>query len=104
MKNVNVSGTGVWLSGGNISSGSPGGLQMFPVENTSIWQANLALPPNSAFTYKFRNGYYPESWSNGWEVINGDCVTGQYDDRFLNVGKVDSLLTAVCFGECLECE
>jgi len=104
MKNVNVSGTGVWLSGGNISSGSPGGLQMFPVENTSIWQANLALPPNSAFTYKFRNGYYPGSWSNGWEVINGDCVTGQYDDRFLNVGKVDSLLTAVCFGECLECE
>jgi len=104
MKNETVSGTGVWLSGGNISSGSPAGLQMVPVENTNIWQTILTLPPNSSYTYKFRNGYFPGSWSGGWEVITSDCSVGQYNDRALEIGEVDSLLTAVCFGECVECE
>ena len=104
MKNETVSGTGVWLSGGNISSGSPGGIQMFPLENTNIWQTTLTLPPNSSYTYKFRNGYFPESWSGGWEVISSDCGVGQYNDRALEIGEADSLLTAVCFGECAECE
>ena len=104
MKNETVSGTGVWLSGGNISSGSPGGIQMVPLENTNIWQTTLTLPPNSSYTYKFRNGYFPESWSGGWEVISSDCGVGQYNDRALEIGEVDSLLTAVCFGECAECE
>ena len=104
MKNETVSGTGVWLSGGNISSGSPGGIQMVPLENTNIWQTTLTLPPNSSYTYKFRNGYFPGSWSGGWEVISSDCGVGQYNDRALEIGEVDSLLTAVCFGECAECE
>ena len=104
MKNETVSGTGVWLSGGNISSGSPGGIQMVPLENTNIWQTTLTLPPNSSYTYKFRNGYFPGSWSGGWEVISSDCGVGQYNDRALEIGEADSLLTAVCFGECAECE
>ena len=104
MKNETVSGTGVWLSGGNISSGSPGGIQMVHLENTNIWQTTLTLPPNSSYTYKFRNGYFPGSWSGGWEVISSDCGVGQYNDRALEIGEVDSLLTAVCFGECAECE
>ena len=41
MKNENISGTGVWLSGGNISSGQPGGLQMQVQENSDVWQTTL---------------------------------------------------------------
>ena len=67
MKNETVNGTGVWLSGGSISSGQPGGLQMQPVSDTYIWQTTLTLPPNSSYTYKFRNGFYPDTWSGGWE-------------------------------------
>ena len=104
MKNETVNGTGVWLSGGNISSGQPGGLQMQPVSDTSIWQTILTLPPNSSYTYKFRNGFYPETWSGGWESLSGDCSTGQHNDRSLSVGISDTTLQAVCFGECIKCE
>ena len=104
MENMNVSGTGVWLSGGNISSGSPGGLQMQPTENSGIWETTLTLPPNSTFTYKFRNGYFSQSWSGGWESLSSDCGTGQHSDRFLSVGISDTTLQAVCFGECVKCE
>ena len=104
MKNETVNGTGIWLSGGNISSGQPGGLQMQPVSDTSIWQTTLTLPPNSSYTYKFRNGFYPETWSGGWESLSGDCGTGQHNDRSLSVGISDRTLQAVCFGECIKCE
>ena len=104
MENETVSGTGLWLSGGSISSGYPGGLQMEAVEQTSLWEVTLILPPNSDHTYKFRNGYYPETWSGGWESLNGDCGTGQHNDRFLSVGIQDTVLQAVCFGECTACE
>jgi len=103
MKNETISGTGVWLSGGSISSGQPGGLQMQPVDDTNIWETTLALPPNSSYTYKFRNGFYPETWSGGWESLSGDCGTGQHNDRSLSVGISDTTLQAVCFGECIKC-
>jgi hypothetical protein len=104
MKNETVSGTGVWLSGGNISSGQPGGLQMQAVSDTSIWQTTLALPPNSSYMYKFRNGFYPDTWSGGWESLSGDCGTGQHSDRSLSVGISDTTLQAVCFGKCIACD
>ena len=103
MKNETVNGTGVWLSGGSISSGQPGGLQMEPVNDTYIWQTTLTLPPNSSYTYKFRNGFYPDTWSGGWESLSGDCGTGQHSDRSLSVGISDTTLQAVCFGECIKC-
>ena len=104
MKNENISGTGVWLSGGNISSGQPGGLQMQVQENSDVWQTTLILPPNSEFTYKFRNGYQPNSWSGGWETPGVDCTIGQHNDRYLTVGLNDTTLTAVCFSECVLCD
>ena len=103
MKNETVSGTGVWLSGGSISSGQPGGLQMQPVDDTNIWETTLTLPPNSSYTYKFRNGFYPDTWSGGWESLSGDCGTGQHNDRTLSIGISDTTLQAVCFGECIKC-
>jgi len=104
MKDETVSGMGVWLSGGNISSGQPGGLEMQPVSDTSIWQTTLTLPPNSSYTYKYRNGYYPDTWSGGWESVPDDCGEGQYNDRALSVAQLDTMIAAVCFGSCSECD
>ena len=103
MRNVNVSGTGIWLSGGSISSANPGGIQMQPTSTDGLWEAQLTLPPNSNFTFKYRNGYFPGSWSQGWEVISGDCTTGQYNDRSVSIGVADTILPIVCFNECKEC-
>ena len=104
MKHETTSGTGVWLSGGNISSGQPGGLQMQPVDDTTIWEIILTLPPNSSYTYKYRNGHYPDTWSGGWESLSDECGTGQYNDRSLSIGVSDTTLAIVCFSECTVCD
>ena len=104
MKNETISGTGVWLSGGNISSGQPGGLQMQPVADTAIWEIILTLPPNSSYTYKYRNGHYPDNWSGGWESVPDDCGVGQYNNRSISVGESDTALPVVCFSGCIACE
>ena len=103
MQNVNVSGTGVWISGGSISSASPSGIQMQRSNTSGLWEAQLTLPPSSNFTYKFRNGYFPNSWSEGWEVISDNCAVGQYNDRSVSIGVADTTLPSVCFNMCAEC-
>ena len=104
MKNQIVSSSGVWLSGGNIGSGQPSGIQMHPLDNSSVWQVTLTLPPNSSYTYKFRNGYYHNSWSGGWETPDSDCGIDEYNNRFLSIGENDITLNPVCFGGCTICE
>ena len=104
MKNEVVSGTGLWLSGGNLSPSSKGGLQMYSNTDSTIWEIVLILPKNTNFTYKFRNGYYPDSWSGGWEILSDQCGSGEYNDRVLNIADQDTILVPVCFGECNTCE
>ena len=94
---------GVWISGGSISSASPGGIQMQPSNMPGLWETQLTLPPNSNFTFKYRNGYFPNSCSEGWEVISDNCTVGPYNDRIVYVGVVDTILSSVCFNECMEC-
>ena len=57
-----------------------------------------------SYTYKFRNGYFPNTWQGGWEVLEDYCSVGQHNDRSLTVSDMDTLLLPVCFGECLTCE
>ena len=104
MKNINVGGTGVYLSGGTIGSGSPGGIRMLQQEGTDIWFVDLSLPKNSTFTYKFRNGYFPTTWSGGWETVPNNCGTGQYNDRIVVTESVDTVLSLTCFNGCEECD
>ncbi|MAQ87133.1 MAG: hypothetical protein CMG23_02855 [Candidatus Marinimicrobia bacterium] len=104
MRNQIVSGTGVWLSGGNLSNGSPGGIQMYPISESTIWERTLILPKNSDFSYKFRNGLFPDSWSGGWEIINGECGFGEFSNRNISTSSQDTVLSIVCFGECDLCE
>ena len=104
MSNENISGSGVWLSGGDLGSGQPGGIQMLQSENPNIWQTTLTLAPNSNYTYKFRNGHFPNSWQGGWENVEDNCGFGEHNNRLLTVESTDTVLVAHCFGDCLECE
>ena len=104
MSNENVNGSGVWLSGGDLGSGQPGGIQMSMSENSNIWQTTLTLAPNASYTYKYRNGYFPNSWQGGWEDVEGNCGFGEHNNRLINIGSADTVLTAQCFGDCLTCE
>ena len=104
MSNENISGSGVWLSGGDLGSGQPGGIQMLQSENPNIWQTTLTLAPNSNYTYKFRNGHFPNSWQGGWENVEDNCGFGEHNNRLITVNSTDTVLVAHCFGNCLECE
>ena len=104
MSNENISGSGVWLSGGDLGSGQPGGIQMLQSENPNIWQTTLTLAPNSNYTYKFRNGHFPNSWQGGWENVEDNCGFGEHNNRLITVNSNDTVLVAHCFGNCLECE
>ena len=104
MSNENISGSGVWLSGGDLGSGQPGGIQMLQSENPNIWQTTLTLAPNSNYTYKFRNGHFPNSWQGGWENVEDNCGFGEHNNRLVTVNSADTVLVAHCFGDCLECE
>ncbi len=104
MSNENISGSGVWLSGGDLGSGQPGGIQMLQSENPNIWQTTLTLAPYSNYTYKFRNGHFPNSWQGGWENVEDNCGFGEHNNRLITVNSTDTMLVAHCFGDCLECE
>ena len=104
MKNENVNSTGVWLSGGNLGSGQPGGIQMTQSSDQNIWQTTLTLPPNSSYTFKYRNGYFPNSWQGGWEVLSNECGVGDHNDRSFSVSDTDTLLSPICFGDCVSCD
>ena len=104
MSNENISGSGVWLSGGDLGSGQPGGIQMLQSENPNIWQTTLTLAPNSNYTYKFRNGHFPNSWQGGWENVEDNCGFGEHNNRLITVNSTDTVLVAHCFGDCVKCE
>jgi len=98
-----VSGTGVWLSGGSIGAGQPGGIPMEDTDGDGIWSVTLTLPKGSVHTYKFRNGYFPDSWNGGWETVPGNCSGDEQNNRQLITPESDTILPPVCFGSCTNC-
>ena len=104
MRNETLVGAGVYLSGGTMGAGQPGGIAMSDEDSDGIWEVTLILPINTHYTYKFRNGYYPDDWSPGWESVPDECGEGPYNDRALLVGNSDTTLSVVCFNECTACE
>ena len=97
-------GTGVYISGGTIGSGFPGGVKMEDPEGDKIWSVTLSLPKSSVHTYKFRNGYFPETWSGGWEEVPNACSVDEYNNRQFIVAVADTILSPVCFGRCTDCD
>ena len=99
-----VSGTGIRLSGGSISAGQPGGTAMEDIDGDGIWSVTLSLPKESVHTYKYRNGYFPDSWESGWEMVPNECGGDEYNNRQFITTKTDTILPPVCFSACSDCD
>ena len=99
-----VSGDGdypaVYVSGGNLNG--PSGIEMTEGED-NLWTLTTTLNPGN-YTYKFRNGHFPNSWQGGWENVEDNCGFGEHNNRLITVNSTDTVLVAHCFGNCLECE
>ncbi len=91
--------------GGVFIAGSFSDFQNLPMDDGNgdgIFTTTLELAAETTYTYKFKNG------PDGWETINtsiGDnCTTGDFADRFVEVGTDNETLDVVCFGYCVDCE
>ena len=104
MSETLVSGTGVRLSGGSIGAGQPGGIAMEDIDGDGIWSVTLSLPKESVHTYKYRNGYFPDSWNSGWEILTDECGVDESNNRQLIVAVTDTILSPVCFSRCIDCD
>lgn len=62
--------------------------------NDQVYTTTLVLPEGD-YSYKFRNG------ADGWEGPPSDCTTD--GNRTVSVGADDTILDAVCLGECGPC-
>ena len=94
-----VSGNGVCIAGGTMPNG-PEGTIMCDLDNDDIYTASLSFPYDSHQTYKFINGC-GDSWENpGFEIIDGDCIEGQWGDRFFDVIEDGQLVGPYYFGTC----
>ncbi|MEN0004595.1 MAG: T9SS type A sorting domain-containing protein [Bacteroidota bacterium] len=67
----------------------------------NIWTATVDMVPGT-YRYKFKNG------ADGWETIDTsigeNCTTGDFADRFVEVGDMDFTIDLVCFAFCVSCD
>ena len=104
MKNELVNGTGLRISGGSLGAGHPGGIAMEDIDGDGIWSVTLSLPKGSVHTYKYRNGYFPDSWNSGWEILTDECGVDESNNRQLITAEKDTILPPVCFSSCTDCD
>ena len=94
-----VSTDGVYLAGGNF--GQDG--ELLTDVGNGIWSVTLDLAPDTQYLYKFRNQAANGGW-DGFEdaagLVAGECNTGQYNDRFVDVADASVVLSAVAYGSC----
>ena len=95
---------GVYLAGGDIGQE---GYLMNDSDGDDVWVTTIPLMIGSTVKYKFRNQPSFGTW-NGFEptagLVAGDCATGQYNDRYLTVPDVATVLDTVCYAACVGCE
>ncbi len=99
MSNELISGNGICIAGGTMPNG-PEGTSMCDLNNDDIYSVSLSFPYDSHQTYKFINGC-GDSWENpGFETIDGDCVEGEWGDRFFDVLEDGQNVGPYFFGSC----
>lgn len=100
MRLQEVSPDGVHLVG-DFQAWNPAGTPMVASEN-GIYSAEVVLEAGSFQTYKFING----NTFDGVEAVPLECGVddgfGGYK-RFLDVPQINTVLEAVCFGQCSGC-
>ena len=102
MKREEVDASGVFM-GASFDSWS-GGLQMTDVDNDSIYELTVQLPPGT-YEWRFING---ASWANPEEFdpdANEPCTipAGSIANRVVTVPPSDITLDAYCFNSCGAC-
>jgi len=94
---------GVYLAGGGFGQD---GYLMDDSDGDDIWTVTLPLEVGTTHLYKFRNQPSYGTW-NGFEpadgLVAGDCATGTYNDRYVDVPDTDTVLDIVCYGACIDC-
>jgi len=102
MNGVETASTGVYASGPGAMQG-PSGIPLIDNGN-DIWGATISLPYGE-YTFKFRNGYYEDWDSDGWEeeALLEDCGYGAFNDRLLVVDEPVLVMDTFCFDSCI-CE
>jgi hypothetical protein len=94
-----LSPDGVFLAG---SFSDFNNIEMSDLDGDNIYTVTVQIPENSTATYKFKNG--PDGWENIDTSIGDDCTTGDFNDRFVEVGTMNIPLDPVCFGYCVSCQ
>ena len=102
MSEVETSNSGVFVSGANLQG--PSGLPLTDEDGDDVWSATVELAYGE-YTYKFRNGYYTDWDSDGWEEPENleDCGIGEYNDRIVIVNQSEINVSPVCFESCEAC-
>lgn len=102
MREVETSSTGVYVSGQNLQG--PSGLALTDDNQDDIWTLTTPLPYGE-YTYKFRNGYYDDWDSEGWEDVSliSDCSYGEFNDRIVVVDTPVVDAGSFCFESCQTC-
>ena len=94
-----VSADGVYIAGGGF--GQDGHLLTEGADN--VWSITLQLEQNKQHTYKFRNRPANGTW-DGFEavagLIDGECGTGEQNDRFVDLVESDIVIDVVAYGSC----
>ncbi len=99
MSAVDTNADGVYIAGGGF--GQEG--HALTDDGNDVWSVTLDLAPNAQYLYKFRNQPSYGTW-DGFEdpagLIAGECNTGEYNDRFVDVAEADIVLDTVAYGSC----
>lgn len=95
MQNETVSDKGVHIGGSFESFGELDA-------NGSVYSTTIKLKKGETLSYKFINGELYD-WVK-YEIITGNCTSGDAGDRWLLVPNNDVTLDVACFGSCGECE
>ena len=98
MSNQIVTEKGVHLAG-DFQDWDPTSLEMFDIDNDSVYEITISLESESNYEYKFING---DSWGED-ETLVWNC--GNEDgNRTLTTTNVTTYLETVCFSSCYSCD
>ena len=102
MQNEQIDEAGVYISGSDEQLAGPSGILMSDLGvGNNLWTVTVPVSPGT-YDYKFRNGYYDDWDSPGWEDSESleACGYGDWNDRQFTVSNSDLILGPFCFSSC----
>ena len=92
-----VNALGVHIAG-NMQGWDPAGTEMHNPDGGNVYKYIHEFNSGDTALFKFING---DDWPDN-ETVPGACESG--GNRYINNMVADSLMTAVCYGACVECQ